>query len=313
MTAKLFDPDAPLDAKRCVAIYETLRHRKPGNQPRETESHRSLGDILHHFDALLLDGYGVLNVGEDPVPGVGSLFEEAARSGVALMVLTNGASRLASFAGAKYRGFGLPVTDEQVVSSRDAMFREMEDVPGPIGLVDDCIEMPGDDRYVQLDPSRPEEWTRVAGISFLGSIGWDASWQDCLRRAMEAGVPVHVANPDVTAPLPGGFTFEPGFWVASALADLPEAEAHWYGKPHGPVFDLALERLAAVSGRTDLDRGRVGMVGDTLHTDILGGNAAGLRSVLVTGHGLFSGGGADEAIERTGIKPDFAIETVWAG
>ncbi len=49
------------------------------------------------------------------------------------------------------------------------------------------------------------------------------------------------------------------------------------------------------------------MVGDTLHTDVLGGAAAGCRSVLVTDHGLFAGRDTAPFIAASGIVPDFII------
>jgi ribonucleotide monophosphatase NagD (HAD superfamily) len=52
------------------------------------------------------------------------------------------------------------------------------------------------------------------------------------------------------------------------------------------------------------------MVGDSLHTDILGGNAAGLKTVLVTDHGMFRDGGAEAAMKTSGITPDFIVNTV---
>ena len=52
------------------------------------------------------------------------------------------------------------------------------------------------------------------------------------------------------------------------------------------------------------------MVGDTLHTDILGGHAAGLSTVLITGHGLFRQGNVEETMKKTGIIPDYMTVTV---
>ncbi len=54
---------------------------------------------------------------------------------------------------------------------------------------------------------------------------------------------------------------------------------------------------------------RVAMVGDTLHTDVLGGRAAGIGSVLVTGHGLFAGRDTAPYITRSGIVPDVIVPT----
>jgi ribonucleotide monophosphatase NagD (HAD superfamily) len=51
------------------------------------------------------------------------------------------------------------------------------------------------------------------------------------------------------------------------------------------------------------------MVGDTLHTDVLGGAAAGCRTVLVTDHGLFAGRDTVPFIAASGIVPDFIVKT----
>ena len=53
------------------------------------------------------------------------------------------------------------------------------------------------------------------------------------------------------------------------------------------------------------------MVGDTLHTDVLGGAAYGIKTALVTDHGLFSGYDYKKFIEQTQIVPDFIIPTIW--
>ena len=54
---------------------------------------------------------------------------------------------------------------------------------------------------------------------------------------------------------------------------------------------------------------RVAMVGDTLHTDTLGGAAAGCGTVLVTHHGLFKGHDVAPYISRSGIVPDIIVKT----
>lgn len=329
MVADLFDHDKTMDADRTVEIYETLRHRNPANIPlpsgSEPEQHDHLTGILGRFDALLLDGYGVLNIGAEAVPGAVGLLEAAAREGVEVMVLTNGGSKPSAMTGARYRNLGLAISDDRVISSRDALIEGIAGADGPIGVIDaECAlpddgqpddgqpndGRPDDSQYVQLDPSRPDQWLAMARIVFFGATAWTLEWQECLIRAMEAGIPVHIANPDVAAPHEGVFSFEPGYWTAAILDRLPEAEVHWYGKPHRPIFDLAIRRLEAVTGRTGWDQTRIAMVGDTLHTDILGGNAAGLATVLITGHGLFRYGGAEAAMEKSGIQPNFITRAV---
>ena len=76
----------------------------------------------------------------------------------------------------------------------------------------------------------------------------------------------------------------------------------FYGKPFGGALQAALNRL-------DLPANRVAMVGDTLHTDILGGRAAGCFTVLITGHGFFKGVDPQPFISATGLVPDFIAKT----
>jgi ribonucleotide monophosphatase NagD (HAD superfamily) len=51
------------------------------------------------------------------------------------------------------------------------------------------------------------------------------------------------------------------------------------------------------------------MVGDTLHTDILGGAAAGFKTILVTDYGLFRGHPIAPYIAASKIVPDFIVAT----
>ena len=68
-----------------------------------------------------------------------------------------------------------------------------------------------------------------------------------------------------------------------------------------------MNRITELSGR-HIPLSRIGMVGDTLHTDILGANSIGIKSVLMTKHGLFRNENVAKMIKRTGIVPDFIIE-----
>jgi FMN phosphatase YigB (HAD superfamily) len=50
------------------------------------------------------------------------------------------------------------------------------------------------------------------------------------------------------------------------------------GKPHRPIFEMALERMGLVPDRA-------AMVGDSLETDIAGGRDAGMATVWVAPEG----------------------------
>ena len=52
------------------------------------------------------------------------------------------------------------------------------------------------------------------------------------------------------------------------------------------------------------------MVGDTLHTDILGGAAAGIKTILVTAHGLYKGQDITPYLDTSKIIPDYIIPEI---
>jgi HAD superfamily hydrolase (TIGR01450 family) len=316
MTPDLFHPDTPHNTARVLGIYEWLRPEMPDAGKVISSYAPSLRDLMDQFDAVLLDGYGVLNIGAEMIPDADVMLADAAAAGIEIIVVTNGASKKSTAAAARYRSLGLEISNQQVVSSRDALEARINGTRtglhrlGVIDSFSSLPDLPGVEASI-LTETDPSAWHNVDAIGFFGATRWNAAYQACLEDAAGAGVPVLVANPDVAAPHPGGFSKEPGFWAAMARHKLGDAlKLEWYGKPHPPIFDQALKTLEENTGRTNWNRDRIAMVGDTLHTDILGGREAGLKTILVTGHGLFSDGSAPDAIAATGIVPDFIVNTV---
>ena len=266
-----------------------------------------LAALADRYDAFILDGYGVVNVGAEPVPGIADAVRDLRAAGRAVMVFTNGAGRPAHFTARRYADWGVDIPERLVVSSRDALEAELVARPrqglwGVMAKPDSELEtLPietarlGDDDALYRD---------AAGFILLRSGEWTRERHRRLAAALErAPRPVLVANPDVSAPYPdGSFSAEPGYWAIRLEAELG-IRCERFGKPFANAFELALARLAAAGFRP----GRVAMVGDGLFTDILGGLAAGLGTVLVTEHGLVRNLDWRGWAERTGIIPDYVI------
>lgn len=297
-----------------IAIYEAFRAIMPDARPLSPTHRTCLRDILPDVDALVLDGYGVINVGAGPIAGIQDLFAAAACADVPVIVLTNGASFESSRTWEKYRGWDLPVTADQIVSSRDAMLAQIMPLAGPgINLTAPAsfshhsqpVGAAGELRQSQdLDV-----FERAQDFLFLGAVEWSEDNQAQLEKAFQnRPCHLHIANPDVVSPQEAGLHPEPGYWVAR-LIQAADVRLSWYGKPHAPAFAMALRRLEMLYGR-QFDPARVAMVGDSLHTDIIGAAGYGMRTVLVTGHGLFRDGGADEIMKKCGIYPDWVVATL---
>lgn len=73
-------------------------------------------------------------------------------------------------------------------------------------------------------------------------------------------------------------------YCAGALADLYASlggEVLYAGKPHRPIYDLALERVAKARGKP-VARNRVLAIGDSIRTDLTGASDYGLDCLFVT-------------------------------
>ena len=74
------------------------------------------------------------------------------------------------------------------------------------------------------------------------------------------------------------------------------------------TIELAINRINELSGR-HIPLSKIGMVGDTLHTDILGANSFGLKSILMTKYGLLKNTNVGKMIKHTNIIPDYIVES----
>ena len=83
----------------------------------------------------------------------------------------------------------------------------------------------------------------------------------------------------------------------------------WFGKPHLPAFQLALDGVNQLSAFS-IPNHRIAMVGDSLHTNILGGAAAGMGTILITNYGLLRAHDADQLCIDMQIRPDWQVRLV---
>ncbi|MFC4272306.1 HAD-IIA family hydrolase [Sneathiella chungangensis] len=298
-----------ISAAEAFARYEAIRSRLPvARFPAASKTVENLAALAEEIDVFLLDAFGVLNVGERAIAGAKERLEELSRLGKQIFVITNGATYGSADALRKYRALGFDFAAAQVISSRDIASAALEQyskeiVWGVAATAQSGIaEMPFATRLLSDDP---QVYDAVDGFLFLSAAEWSASRQALLSVSLRRNPrPFIVGNPDLVAPREEGLSLEPGFF-AHEIADTLGIEPLFYGKPYANVFERAIQAALAAGA----DRRRIAMVGDTLHTDILGGAAAGLRTVLITDHGLYKGMDVAPLVANSGIVPDFIAAT----
>lgn len=293
-------------------MYEKARKFMPlADFSNETREVNSLVDFADEFDVAVLDSFGVLNVGETTIPGAVETVHALREAGKHIIVLTNGATLDQAGAVAKVEGFGFDIKSADVISSRSALktgLREFDDAMlwGILGPVQANCESLGV-KFVLLDDN-PETYARVDGFILLSTHDWSPARHVFLEAELKAkSRPVLVGNPDIVAPRETNMSTEPGY-VAWLLHEACGVEPVNFGKPHKHVFEQAKKRIEDVLGSVDLSRTL--MVGDSLHTDILGGAAAGFKTVLTTQDGFLKGANPHDYFEKSGIRPDFMLPRI---
>ena len=129
-----------LDLDAVMAIYHALRPIMPAaGRDGACRTAPRLIDILDEFDGLILDGYGVINIGDGPIEGIKTLLDAAASKAKPVLVLTNGGSFSAERAFAKYQGWQLPIKRDDVLSSRDALVAQLAGSPETPLAIDGVI------------------------------------------------------------------------------------------------------------------------------------------------------------------------------
>ena len=295
-----------LDAEKTFQIYELLRPILPKTRVIKSQIVGSVRELLDDVDGLILDGYGIINVGEKLTPEFYDFFSEICKRKLPFVILTNGASQHSEKTTQKYQSWGLEINKHDLISSRDVLEKQLFHISKrkimrlniKTAPLKHCFD------FNQSVGRLSNAFHHAEAFAFMGSIGWTETEQSKFETALKENPrPVLVANPDVSAPQKNRFSAEPGYWVIRAMkqAVFP---VEWYGKPYPASYEMALNTLQKKTNRP-LQRSRVAMIGDSLHTDILGANAAGLMSILVSNYGLMRGLNVLEFCSKMSIHPNF--------
>ena len=290
-----------LDSVTVFQKYESLRSRLPYfNTPTTTIEINSMLEIVNEIDVFVFDAFGVLNIGEELIPGADLALKTLRNMDKQVRVLTNAASYNKSEAEKKFLDLGLYFTAEEIITSRDAALENVTPrLWGVITTEDDNLSDLKTE-YIRLTDTQLD-FDKVDGFLFLSTNGWTPKKQLLLRDSISKNErPVIIANADLVAPRENGFTLEPGFY-GHDLMDLGASKVKFFGKPYSAVYKLLTKSLSEIPGD------KIAMFGDSLHTDILGAAAQGWKTVLVTKDGLFSGFDTKSFCEVSRIFPNWRL------
>ena len=301
-----------INTQQVITLYENFKKILPHSRKysKDIKVRKNLSNILDEFDVLFLDAFGIINIGDKLIPRIIETLNVARDKGICLIILTNGATYCSEKKINQFYNLGLEFSYDEILSSRDVTerFLSINLKPSKIGVLGNKDEKLNIKNSLTIDLTKDIElFDKMDSFIFLGTSYWDSDFQDLLKVSLTSNPrPFFVSNPDIVAPHKDYFSIEPGYFSLKLLNEginLPL----WFGKPFSTIFEMALEKVQFITG-SSIDMSRTGMVGDTLHTDILGANSIGIKSILMTKYGLLRNQNIASCIKKTGIIPDYIIE-----
>jgi len=263
--------------------------------------------LTDEFDGLLIDLDGVVWIGREPVPGSAEALRALLEAGKRLVCVTNNPGRLPIAYAERLRGLGVEVGEEQIVTAAMVVARLAGEAAGEGGTA-----------FV-IGGAALKEMVAATGARLLeGEKAWEADavvvsghrdfdYAELLaaKRALDGGARLFATSHDPTMPYPGGELPGTGA-ILAAVETASGRRAEIAGKPERHLFEMAIE---AIRGSLQTDGvhkeprdERLAMVGDRISSDIDGGRAAGLETVLV-----LSGTTSREEAEAADPAPDHVV------
>ncbi len=246
---------------------------------------------------------GVLWRGETPMPGLADFFTTLHQCGIQFVLATNNASKTPQQYVAKLARFGVTVAQDQIFTSAEAtgdyVQRTYEAgvnafVVGDVGL-QTAVQTRGF-RLLTIEEVMGGE----TAVFVVAGFNPNATYPQMAAGALliQKGAAFIGTNPDLTfpseyGPLPGAGSFLAFLQAASGVAPVV------IGKPGPLIFQMAMAKLGSTPQNT-------AMVGDRLETDIAGGKAAGIQTILV----LSGISQLDDVAKANGLQPDLIFEDI---
>lgn len=251
---------------------------------------------LDNVKGFLLDMDGTLYLGERAIDGA-RVFLAAARSlGCRVLCLTNNSSRDAGMYYEKMQRLGLPVSQDEILTSGDATAMY---VAGQLGR--------GKSLHVAGTAALRRVF-REAGFTVTRNnpqavvLGFDTTLTYASMRRLcdlvRAGLPYYATHPDYNCPTEQGPIPDIGAMIAFVKASTGREPDAVIGKPNRFIAEAAAARMG-------LPLENLAVVGDRLYTDIAMGLGLGIPAVLV-----LSGETSRQDLALSSWQPDYVFENI---
>ena len=270
--------------------------------------------VIDNYEVVFFDAFGVIKSYNGLIPGIIQTFDYLEEKGKEYYIVTNDASRSPMQLAESYHRMGFHAVQHERIISSGMLAKEYLDLKVNDGIVAylgtensaHYIERSG----LQALPVREIDelnLDRVNALVLLDDEGFD--WFADINRTVnilrQRTIPAIVANTDSIYPVSGSNRVSIAIGgIATMVESIVGKRFIRFGKPDSQMFMFAFDLIRA---NRNISKKEILMVGDTLHTDIIGGNKFGLDTVLVLSGNTLPQDAATR-ISSTGIVPTYVCE-----
>jgi 4-nitrophenyl phosphatase len=243
----------------------------------------------HPINGIISDLDGVAYRDDHPIPDSVRAFRAWHERGVPYAFVTNNSTKSAAQFAAKLSGMGIPATAAQVFNTISAATNLLQQRWPPGTPVFAIGEQPLLEALEQAGYHLTGTNAEVVVLGFDSDLNY-AKLRTAIRAALEGAAIV-----DVLTPVQDGYDPCVGVLTAAVVAAVPSAVPIVVGKPHPFMIEQALKHLGTSQQETV-------MIGDQIATDIVAGQSAGLRAILLASDVPFNA--------VTGVVPDRIVSSL---
>lgn len=247
---------------------------------------------MKKIKGFLIDLDGVVYIEDQAISGAVETVNWLRRRGYPIRFLTNTTMRSRASLVAKLLRFGVHAEPGEMFSTAVVAARWLADkgvARVQLLLTEDAQK---DFAGFEITDSQPE----VVVVGDMGS-GFTFDVLNSAFLSVKAGARLVALQKSRYWRTKNGLAVDAGAFVA-ALEYATETEAALIGKPNRPYFETALADMG-------LDAAQAAMIGDDIHTDIIGAQALGMPTILVrTGMYCF------DAQKPLPVQPDWTIDSI---
>ncbi len=249
--------------------------------PAQTQIIQNIADISAPYTAVLCDLWGCLHDGIRPFDAGLTALQTLCTQGKSVWLLTNS-----------------PRPSPDVIRQLDAIGVGRDLYHGVISSGDAAIAEVANGTYgshiYHLGPARDLPFFKTLDVTLTTQDHADAiictgllndetetpdDYANALLDAKNRDLPMLCANPDIIVDRGDKRIFCAG--ALAAAYDKIGGRVDYAGKPHAPIYRLALARLTET--HQDITPAKILCIGDGIHTDIAGATAQSMPSVFITG------------------------------